>query len=113
MASALASKLALARAVGALARLRGGGATSAPGRGLMRLDPHAIGALGARLSRGSVLVSATNGKTTTAAIAAGIFEQAGFPLVHNHAGANMAGGVAAALLAAAGPPAGLGGAVGL
>jgi lipid II isoglutaminyl synthase (glutamine-hydrolysing) len=113
MAGALAPKLALARAVGALSRLRGGGATSAPGKVLMRLDPHAIGALGARLQRGSVLVSATNGKTTTAAMAAGIFEQAGISLVHNHAGANMAGGIAAALLAAAGPRRGISGELGL
>jgi lipid II isoglutaminyl synthase (glutamine-hydrolysing) len=113
MAGALAPKIALARAVGALSRLRGGGATSAPGKVLMRLDPHAIGALGARLRRGSVLVSATNGKTTTAAMAAGIFERAGIPLVHNHAGANMAGGIAAALLAAARPRRGIAGELGL
>jgi UDP-N-acetylmuramyl tripeptide synthase len=101
MASGLAVKLALARGVGALSRLRGGGATSAPGKVLMRLDPGAIGALGARLRRGSVLVSGTNGKTTTAAMAAGIFEQSGVPLVYNQAGANMAGGIATTLLAAA------------
>jgi UDP-N-acetylmuramyl tripeptide synthase len=101
MASALAPKLALARAVGALSRMRGGGATSMPGKVLMRLEPHAIGALGERLSRGSVLISATNGKTTTAAMAAGIFEHAGVPLVRNQAGANMAGGIATTLLAAA------------
>jgi lipid II isoglutaminyl synthase (glutamine-hydrolysing) len=98
MASALAPKLALARAVGALSRLRGGGATSAPGKVLIRLDGGAIGAIGARLPRGSVLVSATNGKTTTATMAAGILEQAEVPLVHNRAGANMAGGIATALL---------------
>jgi UDP-N-acetylmuramyl tripeptide synthase len=98
MASALVPKLALARAVGALSRMRGGGATSAPGKVLIRLDGDAIGAIGARLPRGSVLVSATNGKTTTAAMAAGIFEQAEIPLVHNRAGANMAGGIATALL---------------
>jgi UDP-N-acetylmuramyl tripeptide synthase len=101
MAGVAAPKLALARAVGALSRLRGGGATSAPGKALMRLDPHAIGALGARLSRGSALVSATNGKTTTAAMAAQIFQQAGVSLVHNQAGANMAGGIATTLLDAA------------
>ncbi len=100
MAGALAPKLALARAVGALSRLRGGGATSAPGKVLIRLDGGAIGSLGARLPRGSVLVSATNGKTTTAAMAAGIIERAGIPLVHNRAGANMAGGIATALLGA-------------
>jgi lipid II isoglutaminyl synthase (glutamine-hydrolysing) len=99
--AALAPKLAVARAVGALSRLRGGGATSAPGKVLLRLDPHALGALANRLPRGSVLISATNGKTTTAVFAAGILEQAGIPLVHNQAGANMAGGIATTLLAAA------------
>jgi UDP-N-acetylmuramyl tripeptide synthase len=101
MASALAPKLALARAVATLSRLRGGGATSAPGRVLIRLDRNAIGALGARLPRGSALVSATNGKTTTAAMAAVVFERAGISLVHNAEGANMAGGIATTLLAAA------------
>ena len=52
--------------------------------------------------RGSAVISATNGKTTTAAMVAGILERAGAHLVHNRAGANMAGGVAAALMA--GPP---------
>ncbi len=111
--SALAPKLTLARAVGALSRLRGGGATSAPGKVLLRLDPHALGALGARLPRGSVLVSATNGKTTTAILAAGILEQAGIPLVHNQAGANMAGGIATTLLAAARPRGRIAGELGL
>ena len=113
MPDTLAPKLALARAVGTLSRLRGGGATSAPGKVLMRLDPHAIAALGARLRRGSVLISATNGKTTTATIAAGILERAGVKLVHNRAGANMAGGIAAALLAAARPREGMDGELGL
>ncbi len=100
MSSTLPVKLALARAVAALSRLRGGGATSAPGKVLNRLAPDAIGRLGARLSRGSVLISATNGKTTTATMAAGILERAGITLVHNQAGANMAGGIATTLLAA-------------
>jgi UDP-N-acetylmuramyl tripeptide synthase len=67
----------------------------------MRLDPDAIGTLGARLARGNVLISATNGKTTTAAMAAAILEREGVRLVHNRAGANMAGGIASTLLAAA------------
>ena len=91
-------KLALARAVGALSRLRGGGATSAPGKLLLALEPDALGVLASRLTRGSVLVSATNGKTTTAAMAASILEQNGVAPVHNQAGANMAGGIASTLL---------------
>ncbi len=112
MGSALAPKLALARAVGSLSRLRGGG-TSVPGRVLMRLDSGAIGALGARLRRGSVLVSGTNGKTTTAAMAACIFEEANVPLVHNRAGANMAGGIATTLLSATRAHGGMAGELGL
>jgi UDP-N-acetylmuramyl tripeptide synthase len=109
----LGPKLAIARAVGALSRLRGGGATSVPGKVLTRLEPDAIGLLGARLSRGSVLISATNGKTTTAAMLASILKRAGLPLVHNRAGANMAGGIASTLLAAAHGRAGIDGELGL
>jgi lipid II isoglutaminyl synthase (glutamine-hydrolysing) len=113
MAGPLAPKLALARAVAAVSRLRGGGASSAPGKVLMRLDPNAIGELGARLSRGSVLVSATNGKTTTSAILAAILERAGVSLVNNQSGANMAGGIASTLLGAARPGGRIAGELGL
>jgi UDP-N-acetylmuramyl tripeptide synthase len=113
MAGPLAPKLAIARAVAALARLRGGGATSVPGKVLLRLDEDAIGTIGSRLAQGSVLISATNGKTTTTAMAAGILEHAGVALVHNAAGANMAGGIATALLAAARRGAAIDGELGL
>ena len=96
-----------------LSRLRGGGATSVPGKVLMRLEPDAIRVLAARLRRGSVLVSATNGKTTTAAMLAAILEREGVPLVHNRAGANMAGGIASTLLAAAHGRGGIDGELGL
>jgi UDP-N-acetylmuramyl tripeptide synthase len=98
----LGVKLATARAVGGLARRAGrGGGTSLPGKVLMALEPRAIAELAGRLPRGSVVVSATNGKTTTTAMIASVLERAGVPLVHNRAGANMAGGVASTLLTAA------------
>jgi UDP-N-acetylmuramyl tripeptide synthase len=100
--NALDLKVAAARAVGELARRAGrGGGTSLPGKVLARLEPRAIERLSARLPGGSAIISATNGKTTTAAMAASVLERGGTRLVHNHAGANMAGGVASALLAAA------------
>ncbi len=98
MAGLMPAKLAIARAAGALARLRGSGATSLPGRVLIGLEPEAIAKLGARLPDGNVLISATNGKTTTAAMVAEILSRHDVELVHNRAGANMAGGVATALL---------------
>jgi UDP-N-acetylmuramyl tripeptide synthase len=63
----------------------------------MRLDPRAIATLSRGLDRRAV-ISATNGKTTTAAMTAAILERGGARLVSNRAGANMAGGIAAALL---------------
>ncbi len=100
--AALQAKVAAARAAGALSRRAGRGGTSLPGKLLMRLEPDAIAALALRLGRGSAVISATNGKTTTAAMVVGIMQRTGARLVHNRAGANMAGGVATALLSAAG-----------
>ena len=94
----LGPKVAAARAAGTLSRLSGRGGTSLPGKVLLRLQPDAIGALAARLGGGSAVISATNGKTTTSAMAASILERTGRRLVHNRAGANMAGGIAAALI---------------
>src|SRR5450631_3517562 len=100
--SVLDAKIIAARAVGELARRAGrGGGTSLPGKVLTRLEPHAIERLASRLRDGCAIVSATNGKTTTAAMAASVLEQAGIRLVHNRSGANMAGGVASTLLTAA------------
>lgn len=106
-------KLALARAAGALSRLRGGGGTSVPGKLLLALAPDALVALSGRLKRGSVLISATNGKTTTAALAASVMQRAGIAIVHNQAGANMAGGIASTLLEAIGPRGTIAGELGL
>jgi UDP-N-acetylmuramyl tripeptide synthase len=91
-------RAAIARGVGRAARVTGHGGTSLPGKVMLRMDRDAIARLAAGLPDGSVLVSATNGKTTTAAIAAQIFEHAGLPAVRNVAGANMAGGIVSALL---------------
>ena len=95
---ALDVRAAIARSVGRAARAVGRGGTSLPGKLMLRMDAGAITRLAATLPRGSVVISATNGKTTTAALAASILEAAGIATVHNVAGANMAGGVASALL---------------
>lgn len=100
--SLLGAKVAAARAAGALSRRAGRGGTSLPGKVLLKLEPGAVGSLAARLTNGSAVISATNGKTTTAAMVASILERGGHRLVHNREGANMAGGIAGTLLEAAG-----------
>jgi UDP-N-acetylmuramyl tripeptide synthase len=96
---AFGAKVALARAIGATSRASGrGGGTTLPGRVLLRLSPGAIAELGSRLERGSTIVSATNGKTTTAGMISAALARAGRSPVHNRAGSNMTWGVATALL---------------
>jgi lipid II isoglutaminyl synthase (glutamine-hydrolysing) len=99
MSAPFEAKQWLARAVGAVSRRSGrGGGTTLPGRMLVRMAPDAIDRLASRLDRGSIVVSSTNGKTTTAGMIAGILRTAGRVPVHNRAGSNMHWGVATALL---------------
>ncbi|HET8606663.1 MAG TPA: MurT ligase domain-containing protein [Gaiellaceae bacterium] len=92
-------EVAAARAAAGLSRLAGrGGGTTIPGKLLWKLDPGAVDRLAARLGRGSVLVSATNGKTTSTAMAAEILRPRA-RLAHNASGANLVSGVASTLLA--------------
>ncbi|HEV7615931.1 MAG TPA: Mur ligase family protein [Solirubrobacterales bacterium] len=93
------AKVAASRALGAASRASGrGGGTTLPGRVLLRLEPEAIARLGAGLDRGTTIVSATNGKTTTAGMIAAILAADGRDPVYNRAGSNMTWGVATALL---------------
>ena len=94
----LGAKLAVARVARAASRRLRGGGTAVPGKVLLRLEPRALAELAPRLGRGSVVISATNGKTTTAAMLASVLDRAGIGLVHNRTGSNMAGGVASAML---------------
>jgi UDP-N-acetylmuramyl tripeptide synthase len=95
----LSAEIAAARVAGRLSRLaRTGGGTTLPGKLLAKLDPGSINRLAARLPHGSALISATNGKTTTAAMAAEILSPRA-RLAHNSSGANLVSGVASALLA--------------
>jgi UDP-N-acetylmuramyl tripeptide synthase len=94
----LAVEAAAVRTAGALSRLAGrGGGTTLPGKLLWKLDPGAIDALAARLPQGSVAISATNGKTTTAAMVAEILRPR-VRVAHNDSGANLVSGIASALL---------------
>jgi UDP-N-acetylmuramyl tripeptide synthase len=96
----LSLEIAAARGVAALSRRLGaGGGTTIPGKLLAELDRGAIDRLAGRLASGTAVVSATNGKTTTTAMAAEILRPL-HRLAHNAAGANLVSGVASALLSA-------------
>jgi UDP-N-acetylmuramyl tripeptide synthase len=98
----LSVESAVLRAAGSLSRVAGrGGGTTLPGKLLWKLDPGAIDRLAARLQQGSVLISATNGKTTSTAMVAQIL-QPRIRIAHNSSGANLVSGIASTLLHADG-----------
>jgi UDP-N-acetylmuramyl tripeptide synthase len=76
---------------------RGGGATL-PGDVSRLIDPRILSKLATRLPDGSVVVTGTNGKTTTAALLRHILEADGRQVVSNQTGANLIFGVTASLI---------------
>ncbi|MEE8370414.1 MAG: Mur ligase family protein, partial [Dehalococcoidia bacterium] len=79
-------------------RLRLGGGTALPGLVAERIDPGIVSGLSRRLGQGSLLVTGTNGKTTTARLLRSMVQAAGFRPVANRAGSNLMRGIAAALV---------------
>ena len=107
MGARLALEASAARLVGRLSRAAGrGGGTTLPGKLVWKLDPAAVDALAARLDQGVALVSGTNGKTTTTAMASSILAPTR-TLAWNNSGANLASGIASTLLDADGADLGL------
>src|SRR5947208_11857721 len=78
--------------------LRRGGGTTLPGDVSRWVDPAILTKLSRALSDGTVVVTGTNGKTTSAALLRHILEAQGHPTVANQAGANLIFGVTAAVL---------------
>src|SRR5580765_6830720 len=83
-----------------------GGGTTLPGKILATIDPSALSTLAARLPEGTAVVSATNGKTTTASLVASILAPR-LRLAHNRSGANLISGVTSTLIEARGAQLGL------
>ena len=92
------------KATGALSRVTGrGGGTTLPGDVARAIDPRILTRLTQDLTQGSIVITGTNGKTTTARLVSWLLEGAGHRVVANRAGANLIFGVTAAALNRAGP----------
>src|SRR5438105_9831383 len=91
--------------VSALAtRLLGrGGGTALPGLVAQTVYPGVLRDITRQLSEGSLVVSGTNGKTTTTRMIGSMLEAAGLPALHNRSGSNLERGLISALVEAASP----------
>lgn len=97
----LRQRLALlaGRVVGAASRRFGrGGGTALPGLVAGRIAPHLVEALGRASEHGAVLVTGTNGKTTTSHLLTAIARAAGLQVVANPSGSNLERGLVGALV---------------
>src|SRR5712691_9945752 len=78
------------KATGALSRIsRLGGGTTLPGDVARAIDPDVLRKLSRDLKHGAVVITGTNGKTTTARLISWLLEGAGQSVVSNRAGANL------------------------
>jgi UDP-N-acetylmuramyl tripeptide synthase len=87
----------LGKAVRYAARLRGGG-SALPGLFVERISPRFVPDTLSQLPHGVVVISGTNGKTTTTKMVVSLLESQGLKVFTNRTGSNFVRGVAAALL---------------
>ncbi|MBN9397725.1 Mur ligase [Candidatus Saccharibacteria bacterium 47-87] len=89
--------IVLGKAIRYAARLRGGG-SALPGLFVERISPRFVPDTLAQLPHGVVVISGTNGKTTTTKMVVSLLESQGLRVFTNRTGSNFVRGVAAALL---------------
>ena len=90
--------VAIGRCVRHLARLTHHGGSALPGKVVERIDPGFLARTLSQLPYGVVLVSGTNGKTTTTRMVASMLSDLGLRVFTNPTGSNFTRGVVSALL---------------
>jgi len=99
---ALIAAVNAAKASALAARLLGrGGGTALPGLVAQAVYPSVLRALTSQLPEGSIMVTGTNGKTTTSRMLGSILEAAGKQPLHNRSGSNLERGLVSTMIGAA------------
>jgi lipid II isoglutaminyl synthase (glutamine-hydrolysing) len=93
----LAVAVAAGKAAGAASKvLRVGGGTSFPGAVAHRIDPGVLRKVAAASDAGKIIVTGSNGKTTTCRMVAALARATGLIVTQNRAGSNLLQGVVSA-----------------
>lgn len=75
-----------------------GGGSALPGLVAEKIDPKILKKLAARIPKGSIIITGTNGKTTTTKMAAEILRSSGYDVVTNSGGSNLSRGIISTLI---------------
>lgn len=86
------------KTIQALTRLRGNGGSALPGLAIERTNPNFVRNVLSKLPHGVVVVSGTNGKTTTTKIITELLQSQGLKVFTNETGSNFVRGVISAIL---------------
>ncbi|WP_019849793.1 MurT ligase domain-containing protein [Desulfitobacterium sp. PCE1] len=87
------------KGISSILKLLGKKGTTLPGKIALNLEPRLMGMLSSAYTDGIIMVTGTNGKTTTANLLAQILKADGKTFAFNQAGANLVTGITGALLA--------------
>ncbi|SHG49629.1 UDP-N-acetylmuramyl tripeptide synthase [Thermosyntropha lipolytica DSM 11003] len=88
----------LGKIVWFILKILGRQATVLPGRVARLIDRDILKKLSRNISEEIIVITGTNGKTTTSNMLAGILKEKGYRIVHNQAGANMLTGITTAFI---------------
>ncbi|WP_324615283.1 MurT ligase domain-containing protein [Nesterenkonia sedimenti] len=92
------ASVAVGKTARLVTKLRGGSGSAFPGLVVERLDPQFLARTLAQLPRGVVVVSGTNGKTTTTKMVVELLRGQGLKVFTNRSGSNFTRGVVASIL---------------
>ncbi|MDD3678633.1 MAG: Mur ligase family protein, partial [Patescibacteria group bacterium] len=77
---------------------KAGGGTTFPGLLAEKIDANFIKKISDKIKYGVVVVTGTNGKTTTSKMIEEILTEEGYAVIHNSAGSNLSRGIASTLV---------------
>jgi len=87
----------IGKIVAIILKVTGSGATAAPGLFALWIDPNLVRKLSKKIQNGSVIISGTNGKTTTSRLIFNALSQK-YLIIHNRQGSNLMRGIASTMV---------------